>query len=229
MTPSPELLKTALMGLFALLVVLAAVRDAVSYTIPNWVSLALAGAFIPAALLLHMPWPAVLATLIVAVVLLVAGMGMFALGWMGGGDAKLLAAASLWIGLPGLAPFLPVDRSWLGRPRPFPARPALGLIFAPSRRLARRGSDAWRPLAAAAPYGVAIAIGALAAFPHGLMMSAAHECSWADRQGLAGVNHERPISDLAARGFGHDRQLQPRHRTGGDVRAYRLRERRCVK
>ena len=42
MTFSPDLFKTALLGVFALLVVFAAVRDVVSYTIPNAVSAALA-------------------------------------------------------------------------------------------------------------------------------------------------------------------------------------------
>jgi len=173
MTPSPELLKTALMALFALLVVFAAVRDAVSYTIPNWISVALAGAFIPAVLLMHMPWQAVFATVIVAVVLLAAGMGMFALGWMGGGDAKLLAAASLWIGLPGLAPFF----LWIGLAGGALALFLIALRSAYFRPFAAAGPAWVERLAtpgAAAPYGVAIAVGALAAFPHGLMMSAAH-------------------------------------------------------
>jgi len=88
---------------------------------------------------------------------------MFAFGWIGGGDAKLMAAASLWLGLRGIAPFalytalaggalalllVAMRSAWL---RPFAdAGPAW------TRRLATPGESA--------PYGVAIAVGALAAF-----------------------------------------------------------------
>ncbi len=34
------------------------------------------------------------------------GLGLFAAGWMGGGDIKLLVATAMWTGLHGLAPFL---------------------------------------------------------------------------------------------------------------------------
>ena len=37
---------------------------------------------------------------------LVAGMAMFALGWIGGGDAKLFAACGLWLGGAAIFPFL---------------------------------------------------------------------------------------------------------------------------
>jgi prepilin peptidase CpaA len=38
--------------------------------------------------------------------LLAAGFILFSFGFVGGGDAKLLAAAGVWLGLDGLAPFL---------------------------------------------------------------------------------------------------------------------------
>jgi prepilin peptidase CpaA len=34
------------------------------------------------------------------------GLGLFAIGWMGGGDIKLLVATAAWTGLKGLLPFL---------------------------------------------------------------------------------------------------------------------------
>ena len=37
---------------------------------------------------------------------LVAGMAMFALGWIGGGDAKLFTACALWLGLTSTPVFL---------------------------------------------------------------------------------------------------------------------------
>jgi prepilin peptidase CpaA len=171
-TMTSDLLRTGILGLFALLVTFASVKDLVSYTIPNWVSIGLAIGFAPAALLCGVAGPQLLEAAGLGAVMLIAGMVMFALKWVGGGDAKLLATASLWLGLPGLAPFLvftalaggalalgllALRSAWV---RPLVAGPAW------VERLATPG--------AAAPYGVAIAAGALAAFPHGLLMNGAH-------------------------------------------------------
>lgn len=70
--------------------------DARYYIIPNWLNLsviALYGAFF----LLHMPnpWWGGFAAMGIMFTL---GMGMFALGIMGGGDVKLLTALMLWMG-----------------------------------------------------------------------------------------------------------------------------------
>ncbi len=159
-----HLLQYLLILAFPALVAVAALRDLTSFTIPNWISLALICAFVPAAIAAGVPWTQVGLCAAVGVVGLVIGMGLFAAGWVGGGDAKLLAAASLWIGWPacvtylvytalaggGLACLLLGLRSAWVRPA-LPKRPGW---FA---RLIEPG--------AAVPYGVAIAIGALAAFP----------------------------------------------------------------
>jgi len=160
---SPDLIKTLVLLLFAALVIAAAVKDLESFTIPNWISIALGLAFAPAALLTGASLGVIGISLAVGLAVLVLAVGMFALGWIGGGDAKLMAAASLWLGLKGLAPFviytalaggalalilLALRSAWL---RPIAHA---GPVWA--RRLATPGE--------AAPYGVAIAIGALAAF-----------------------------------------------------------------
>ena len=44
-----QLLQTALLFAFPALVIVAGMRDAVSFTIPNWISLGLIAAFVPAA------------------------------------------------------------------------------------------------------------------------------------------------------------------------------------
>src|SRR5690606_26546741 len=92
--------------LFAALVVTAAARDALSFTIPNWISGGLVLLFFPAALAGGLGWPAFGLHLGVGLAALVAGMAMFALRWMGGGDAKLLAAAALWLGWPAVMTFI---------------------------------------------------------------------------------------------------------------------------
>ncbi|WP_374579507.1 prepilin peptidase, partial [Phenylobacterium sp.] len=88
--------QAVLLLVFPVLVIVAALRDVTSFTIPNWISLALIGAFFPAAVLLGVGLPQIGLHVAAGVAALVAGMVMFALRWIGGGDAKLFAAAGLW-------------------------------------------------------------------------------------------------------------------------------------
>jgi prepilin peptidase CpaA len=166
-----HLAQAALVALFPALVIVAALRDVTSYTIPNWISLGLLAAFAPAALAMGLPAGAVGLHLGVGVIGLIAGMAMFALGWIGGGDAKLFAAAALWLGWPAagtyaamtglaggaLALSLLALRS--GYLRPY-------VVTGPAwfSRLAEPGENV--------PYGAAIAAGALAAFPASPFMAA---------------------------------------------------------
>lgn len=146
------------------LVIVAAVKDVTSYTIPNWISLALLAAFPLAALTAGLPLPAVGLHLAVGAGALLAGMVLFALRWIGGGDAKLLAAAALWIGWPALASFLFVTLMAGGAL-------SLGLLSLRSpllRPLVLSGPRWFIRLAEPkedVPYGLAIAVGALVAFP----------------------------------------------------------------
>ncbi len=80
--------------------------DLVSMTIPNRISLAMIAGFFCAALWAGLPANVVFAHVAAGVLMLAAGIGMFAMGWVGGGDAKLLAAGALWLGLSNLATFL---------------------------------------------------------------------------------------------------------------------------
>ena len=159
-----HLLQSALVLIFPALVVFAGLRDAVSYVIPNWISLALVAAFPVAAVALGAPLGVIGLNVGVGFAALVAGMGMFALGWIGGGDAKLFAAAALWLGWPASFTYLIVVclaggalavgllslRSPLLRPFVL-AGPAWFV------RLAEPGENV--------PYGLAIPVGALVAFP----------------------------------------------------------------
>ena len=175
MSPQDLLLITVL-G-FSLLMATAAVKDLTSFTIPNWISLALVAGFVPAAgaaLNAGTPLGEVLVCLGVGFAALLVGMGMFAARWIGGGDAKLMAAAALWLGAPGLAPFL----MWTTL-----AGGALTFFLIAARRhgasfVGHTGPDAegWvgrlMDRRGDVPYGVAIAVGALAAFPFGALTRA---------------------------------------------------------
>jgi prepilin peptidase CpaA len=159
-----HLFQTLILLTFPVLVIVAALRDATSYTIPNWLAGGLIVAFAVAAIALGLPWRLAAADVAVGLVGLFVGMGMFAAGWIGGGDAKLFAAAALWLGLAGAPTYLLVTGVAGGVL-------AVGLLGLRSPRLRAIviGGPAWfRRLAEpgeGVPYGVAIALGALVAFP----------------------------------------------------------------
>ena len=160
-------LESVILLVFPALVIRGAVRDLVSYKIPNWISLGLMAGFVAAAGLGGMSGvlPGDLGRCLLAgLVALVAGMAMFAARWIGGGDAKLFAAAALWIGWPALPLFLGAT----GLAGGVLAGLLLMLRSDPVRALAL-GGPAWivrlSEPGESVPYGVAIAVGALAAFP----------------------------------------------------------------
>jgi prepilin peptidase CpaA len=161
-------LQLALLLVFPALVVVAALKDVTSYTIPNWISLGLIAAFAPAALVSGASLAAIGVCLAAGLVALLVGMGMFAAGWIGGGDAKLFAAAALWLGWPAALPFMVVTGLAGGAL-------TLGILTLRSGWFepVLSGGPAWiRKLGAPGgdiPYGVAIAAGALAAFPQGTL------------------------------------------------------------
>lgn len=100
------MLEYPLLILFPLVMVLAGGADLLTFTIPNKVSLALAFGFVAAAVSSGLSWPIFLGHLGAGIAVLLIGIGLFSRGWAGGGDAKLLAAAALWLGFDHLVPFL---------------------------------------------------------------------------------------------------------------------------
>jgi prepilin peptidase CpaA len=86
---------------------------------------------------------------------LAAGMGLFALGWFGGGDAKLYAAAALWFAL---------DRAVYLLLCVVIAGAVLALVHIGIRLLRRPGEGRARNIKdGKIAYGVAIALGAMTA------------------------------------------------------------------
>lgn len=158
------------LAVFPALAIVAALKDLTSMKIPNWISGLLILGFFPAALLLGLPPTAYAVHLGVAAAALLVGMGLFALNFLGGGDVKLMAAACLWLGVSGSGVFI-LSTAVIG------GLFCLALIFARSHL---------QPYAASGPgwlaqlmepkgdipYGVAIAAGALIAFPASPLMAA---------------------------------------------------------
>ncbi len=148
---------TGVLFAFAGLLVYAAVEDVRRLIIPNTLSAAV-GALFPAYALSAAGPVDWLGALAVGAGALAVGFLLFARGFIGGGDAKLLAATALWAGPPLLLTFLLVTSMAGG---------AVALAMLAYYRLRRRvvaSGDAALERPAAKfelPYGVAIAVGGL--------------------------------------------------------------------
>lgn len=100
------MLELVALAVFAGLLIYAAGSDVTSYTIPNWVSLALAGAFPVFALALGMPLGQIGVQVLFGVAILLVGFFLFQAKVFGGGDAKLIAAAAIWTGPAAFIPLI---------------------------------------------------------------------------------------------------------------------------
>jgi prepilin peptidase CpaA len=96
----------AVLLIFPALMIFGGFFDMFTLTIPNRVSLVLVGSFFVAAVVTGMPASVVGMHVATGFCVLVVTFGLFAGGYFGGGDAKLLAVAALWIGFPDIAWYL---------------------------------------------------------------------------------------------------------------------------
>lgn len=157
--------------LFPLLMIVAGAGDALSMRIPNWLTLLIALLFFPMAFLAGMPLAVMGFHVAVGAAMFVAGFALFSCGLFGGGDAKLLAAAGLWLGWPDLLPFL-VMTAFAGG--------ALALVVGAwsiiNMNSEIKDGTLFRRLGSikpSVPYGYAFAIGAILAFPQSWWMPSA--------------------------------------------------------
>ena len=88
----------------SVLLLRAAWTDLREYKIGNKLVLALGGLFVAYALIAGQ-WSDLRWDLVFAAIMFLAFLVVYALGWMGGGDVKLLAVAFLWVGLSGAQTF----------------------------------------------------------------------------------------------------------------------------
>ena len=146
------------------LLLAAGFYDLASFTIPNFLSAALAALFLVFAAVAGFNVSLLGGHLAAGLVGLGVGFGLFAMGWIGGGDAKLFAAIALWLGFSDLLPYA-VTASLFGgllsvmvllvRQMPLP-RLLAGHSWAVRLHDTRSGI----------PYGVALAAGAFALLPY---------------------------------------------------------------
>lgn len=159
-------------AVFPALVIVAALRDTTTMTIPNWLCGLGALLFVPVVLAAGVTPAAAGAALAVGIAALIIGIAMFSVGWIGGGDAKLFAVCGLWLGWQEALPFV----VWTAI-----AGGALAVVLLGLRKLVvawpHRGPSWWGRLMTPGgdvPYGIAIALGALATFPESPVMQALH-------------------------------------------------------
>ncbi|OAP41507.1 peptidase [Sinorhizobium glycinis] len=156
---------------FPLCLAVAALTDLLTMTIPNRVSAILLGAFVVIAPVAGLDIGQIGLHLLAAATVFALCFWLFALGVMGGGDAKLLTASAVWFGLNvSLVSFL----IWVA---------VLGGVLALVILLLRSKEHvilaAGVPVpsllltAKKIPYGIAIALGGFAAYPASPMMQVA--------------------------------------------------------
>jgi len=168
------MVEAAILVIFPFCMAFAAVSDMISLTIANRVSILLVLSFAMLAPLIGMPVAEVGMHFLLGGTVLLATFAVFAIGGMGGGDAKLMAASAVWFGFnPGLMDYL-LATALLGG--------ALTLALVSFRR------SAFSPLVAhhvllrhfaeeksGIPYGVALGLGGLICFPQTPLMQWAME------------------------------------------------------
>jgi prepilin peptidase CpaA len=93
------MIAAAIFVVFPFCMAYAAISDMLSMTIANRVSVLLVLAFVVLAPMTGMDWQAFGLHLAAGFAVLAVTFTLFALGGMGGGDAKLLAATAVWMGL----------------------------------------------------------------------------------------------------------------------------------
>lgn len=157
------MLEPVLLAMVGAAVLAGAIYDAATLTIPNWISAILIALFPVVAFNADLSWAEAGIHVGVGFAALVVGALLFAGGVIGGGDAKLFAAVSLYVGA-----------AWFGM-YAFAvavAGGALALAVLALRWLASSGAiirfNSLQHLtqkAAGIPYGVAIAVGGLSVIP----------------------------------------------------------------
>jgi prepilin peptidase CpaA len=157
------ILDLARLMLFPALMAFAASSDLFTMTISNRVSVGLAAGFLVLAVASGMGWSDILSHVGAGAILLTVSFGCFAMGWVGGGDAKVAASAALWFGFAHLMDYLLLASIFGG---------VLTLLLLQFRQWPLPfafSNQAWllklHAKETGIPYGIALAIGALMVYP----------------------------------------------------------------
>ncbi len=147
---------------------LAAWSDFRGFRIPNMVSLVILGVFVVTYAGLsalgerEIVFMSLRSHIAAAFLVFVATLAMFALKQLGAGDSKFATVIALWVGLPGLVPFL-LYMSLTGG-----LIAVISLVLKKKKLFAHPPEGSWIDRAQqghpSVPYGIALAVGALVAF-----------------------------------------------------------------
>lgn len=164
-----------LLAVFPLAMIFGAMWDLATMTIPNVLTVALAAMFFVLAPFAGLEWQVVALHTGAGVLVLLVAMAFFAFGWIGGGDAKFVAAIALWLGFYELPAYL-IVASILGgaltlsllwfRTLPLP-------LFMVKREWIARLHDRESGI----PYGVALGVAGLLMFQHSIWFEAAAQAA----------------------------------------------------
>jgi prepilin peptidase CpaA len=170
MTQPDQVYSLAILSVFPFAMALACATDLLTMTISNRLTVGLALAFFVLAAWSGMALADVAWHLSAGAAVLVVAFGLFARGWIGGGDAKLMAATALWLGW-GPLPYYG-----------FIAAIAGGLLALALLRLRGALLPEWMSRQGwiarlhradqGAPYGIALAVGGLFAYSHSVWLTA---------------------------------------------------------
>ncbi len=163
------MLAAAIFVIFPFCMAYAAISDMLSMTIANRVSVLLVLAFVILAPLTGMDWPTFGMHLAGGFAVLVVTFTLFAIGGMGGGDAKLLAATAVWMGF-GLQmmEYLVYSAAFGGLLTMFIVmyRGSPLSVYTGHNPLLRNLADK----DVGVPYGIALGVGGLLAYPQTPLM-----------------------------------------------------------
>lgn len=163
------MMNTFITGLLPTLVIIAAATDFASYRIPNWLTAGMALLFFPVAYMAGMELQTFLVHVATGVALFFFGFLLFSLRVFGGGDAKLMAAAGLWLGFNQTSEFL-IYTVMIGGPLAI----AVTLMTWMSMHFEITGSklgEKIKKVTPDVPYGIALAVGTIMAFPQSWWMT----------------------------------------------------------
>ncbi|TGR08081.1 peptidase [Mesorhizobium sp. M4B.F.Ca.ET.190.01.1.1] len=163
------MLEALIFVVFPFCMLFAAISDMLSMTIANRVSVLLVVVFALVAPLTGMDWAAYGWHFAAGFLVLAMTFGLFALGGMGGGDAKLLAATALWMGFNiHLVEYLVIS-TFIGG--------LLTVAILAYRKSALADFTGHNPFlrhfadqTTGVPYGIALGIGGLIVFPDSPLM-----------------------------------------------------------
>ncbi len=162
------MVELAILLIFPAAMCLAGSSDLFTMTISNRLSLSLVAAFFAMALVTGLPLATIGWHVVAGILMLALCFFAFAMGWMGGGDAKLAAATALWLGFGTLPQYLMLA-TLLGGVL------TLGLLYLRTLPLpALLAQEGWaqrlHDKKTGIPYGIALAAAGLAIYPTSFWM-----------------------------------------------------------